>query len=86
MTYKNRELQAQGAFVVDQMNLRVGENRYADGTINVPEVSLTWRNKKWDAKGRIRLPSIHMTDGVDQEFRGDISADLNLFTVLSWSR
>jgi hypothetical protein len=81
VTYKGRELQAQGAFVADQMNIRVGEDRHIDGTIHVPEVLLMWRDKKWDAKGRIQLPSVHMTASGDKEFRGDVKAELNLLTI-----
>jgi len=81
VTYEGRELRVQGACVANNTDLRVGENKQITGTVHVPDMLLTWRDKKWDAKGHIQIPFAYVTTGENREFRGDIAADLNLLTV-----
>ena len=81
LNYAARELQAQGAFVITGADVLIGEYKQLSGTIDVPEILLTWRDKKWDAKGHVKIPSVHMKALSGKEFWGDVSANLSLLTI-----
>ena len=79
--YENHKLDVQGSFLTGKASIKVGANNQMSGIVHVPDMSLTWRDNKWNAKGRVRLPAVRMTSSDGKKFQGDITADLNLLTI-----
>jgi uncharacterized protein involved in outer membrane biogenesis len=81
ITAKGPELQARGKFVIDRADMRIGEARRLQGSCSVPDMTLTWRDRKWDAKGHIACPSVQATGAGNQTFQGNLSAELTFLTA-----
>lgn len=79
--YARDKLQVQGSFLANKTSFRVGQDKHISGTVYVPTMSLAWHDNKWNAKGRLELPSVHMISANGKEFQGDVKADLNLLTI-----
>jgi uncharacterized protein involved in outer membrane biogenesis len=81
LSYAQDRLQARGGFILEDTDARIGEAGQIKGAVHVSDMLLSWRDKKWHAKGRARIPSALVMGADKREWRGDITADLNLLTL-----
>ena len=81
VTYDSEALHVHGTFAAAQTDIQIGGTKRLKGDVLAPDFRITLRGNKWDAQGRLQIPSAELSAASGKKLTGDITADLNLLTI-----